>query len=115
MKTLVNDAYHLAALRYALVYADSLMPLLQVIDSPRKNLGSGPEDRVLSENLYRRIRVLQDAFNDSFQMIVADNDAPDIAREFSTTLLGYENPSIPFADHPGPEHVQSIGSEALDH
>jgi hypothetical protein len=109
MKTLVNDAYHIAALRYALAYADSLLPLLQVIDSPRKNLGSGPEDRALSSNLYRRIRAIQDAFGRDFQMIVADNDAPEIARGYPTIGLSYQSPSVPFLHHPGPELVESIG------
>ena len=112
MKTLVNDAYHFAALRYALVYADSLMPLLQIIDSPRKNLGSGPEDRALTENLYRRVRALQDAFGATFQMIVADNDAPALALQIPAIRLDYKNPGVPFAEHPGPEHVESIGGAA---
>jgi hypothetical protein len=111
MKTLVNDAYHLAALRYALVFADSLMPLMQIIDSPRKNLGSGPEDRLLAENLYRRIRIVADSFGHTFQLIVADNDLPGIASEFRSITLGYERPGVPFARHPGPEHVQSIGAQ----
>jgi hypothetical protein len=114
MKALVNDAYHLAALRYALVYADSLMPLLQVIDSPRKNLGSGPDDLLLAENLYRRIRALQDAFGDRFQMILADNDLPGIAAEFQSITLGYETPGVPFARHPGPDQVQSIGAPVIN-
>lgn len=109
MKTLVNDAYHLASLRYALAYADSLLPLIQVIDSPRKNLGSGPEDRVLSTNLYRRIRALQDAFGDTFQIIIADNDVPEIAAGFPSIELSYEEPSIPFQVHPGPDQVETIG------
>jgi DNA repair exonuclease SbcCD ATPase subunit len=111
MKTLVNDAYHLAALRYALVYADSLMPLIQILDSPRKNLGSGPDDRVLAENLYRRIRALEDSFGPRFQIIVADNDLPRVAREFRAITLSYETPGVPFAQHPGPEAVESIGAE----
>lgn len=106
MKALVNDAYHLAALRYALVYADSLMPLLQVIDSPRKTLGSGPEDRALSTNVYRRLRIMQDAFGQGFQLIVADNDVPDLAREWVVAHLDYEHPGVPFVEHPGPEKVE---------
>lgn len=110
MKTLVNDAYHLASLRYTLTHDDSLLPLLQVIDSPRKNFGSGRDDQVLSENLYRRIRALADTFGNRFQLIVADNDAPPIARDFHTLTLSYERPGVPFAEHPGPEHVRSIGA-----
>ena len=46
MKTLVNDAYFLAGLTYALrVPSETHLPLLSIIDTPRKNFGSHPDDR----------------------------------------------------------------------
>jgi hypothetical protein len=52
---------------------------------------------------------MQDAFGDTFQMIVADNDAPAVAADFPTISLSYQHPSVPFLTHPGPDLVDSIG------
>lgn len=109
MKTLVNDAYHLANLTYALSQRDSLLPLFLVIDSPRKNLGSGVQDSQISLSIYRRFRTLADAYQGRFQLIVADNNVPEVGQEFVRLSFDYERPLIPEVAHPGPEHVQTIG------
>ncbi|MFG2135110.1 hypothetical protein ACGFNV_46325 [Streptomyces sp. NPDC048751] len=42
----VNIAYHLALLECGLTHPDVLVPSILIIDSPRKALGSNPDDQV---------------------------------------------------------------------
>lgn len=110
MKTLVNVAYHLALLTFALSQPDTSMPDLLIIDSPRKNLGQSSEDSALTDRIYRRFRMLADAYGNRVQMIIADNDLPPLAREFVHEIhLDYEHPFVPDVQHPGPDAVERIG------
>jgi hypothetical protein len=108
-KTLINVAYHLAALRYALQEQASLLPLFSIIDSPRKNIGSeNPDDRAKGEKIYRRLAAMNGAQGDQFQMIVADNDPPPLPERFHTLTFTYEKPFVPWVRHPGPDSVTPI-------
>lgn len=108
-KTLINVAYHLAALRYALQEQASLLPLFSIIDSPRKNIGSqNPSDRAMGEKIYRRLLAMNGAQGDQFQMIVADNDPPPLPQAFNTIAFTYEKPFVPWVQHPGPDAVKPI-------
>src|ERR1035437_9399053 len=108
-KTLINVAYHLAALRYALQEQASLLPLFSIIDSPRKNIGSeNPDDRAMGEKIYRRLAAMNGAQGDQFQMIVADNDPPPSPERFHTLTFTYAKPFVPWVRHPGPDSVTPI-------
>ncbi len=107
MKTLLNVAYHVAGLRYGLQQEDSLLPLMLILDSPRKNLGL-LEDREIGERVYRRLRALHEASGAAFQMIVAENDPPPLVDAFTTTRFTYDSPFVPWVRHPGPDEVQPI-------
>ena len=110
MKTLVNDAYFLAGLTYALrVPSETHLPLLSIIDTPRKNFGSHPDDRRAADRIYRWLRRLQDRYSaGAFQLIVADNDVPTEAAEFPTRRLSYDKPLIDDLPHPGPDAVETL-------
>lgn len=113
MKTLVNDAYFLAGFSYALrATSETLLPSLMLIDTPRKNFGSNPDDSQTSERVYRWMRRLQDSYDPrSFQLIVADNDIPAEAEQFSVMSLSYDKPLIDDLAHPGPDHVTTLDSD----
>lgn len=109
-KTIVNVAYHLTLLAYALQHGDTLLPEILVIDSPRKNLGGGGEDHELSTRIYRRLQTLIDSYPGRPQILVADNDLPSgTARGWHRLHFDYERPFVPDVAHPGPEHVMTIG------
>lgn len=109
MKTLINLAYHLAGLRYAIRHRDSHLPLFLMVDSPRKNLGAeNVDDKHIASQIYLRFRNMQDTNPTDFQMIVADNDVPLAAAEFHATKLSYDRPLIPWVRHPGPDEVEPI-------
>jgi len=102
-KTVVNVAYHLTLLTFALRERTILMPYLLIIDSPRKNLGQREEDESLAGRLYRRLRILVDTYGARSQLIVADNDSRYHEEWFSNVIeLSYERPLIPDLHHPGP-------------
>src|SRR6266508_100188 len=107
MRTIVNDAYHLAGLTYTLTHPTLLPPLL-IIDSPRKNLGSGPDDTAISFQIYRHFQRLAGAYGDNFQLIVADNDVPPAMRDLTSFTLDYDHPLIPDVQHPGEGRVETI-------
>lgn len=110
MKTLVNDAYFLAGLTYALrAPAQTHLPRFMVIDSPRKNFGADAEDRSAADRIYRWLRRLQDRYgSSSFQLLVADNDIPPEADEFRVMRLSYGRPLIDDLPHPGPDAVKPL-------
>jgi hypothetical protein len=118
MKTMVNVAYYLANLTYAIANVDSRLPRFLIIDSPRKNFGAGSADREHAGLIYERILAMQKVsqiggLRRPFQLIVADNDLPDkIARELGRTRVrrfSYDEPLIHNLAHPGPD-VDTIGS-----
>jgi hypothetical protein len=113
MKTLVNDAYFLAGFSYALrAPSETLLPSLMLIDTPRKNFGSNPDDSQASERVYRWMRRLQDSYpTGSFQLIVADNDIPTEAEQFNVMNFSYDEPLVDDLQHPGPENVTTLDSD----
>ncbi len=107
MRTIVNDAYHLAGLTHTLTH-QTLLPSFLIIDSPRKNLGSGPDDTAISFQIYRHFQRLAGAYGDNFQLIVADNDVPPAMRDLTSFTLDYDHPLIPDVQHPGEGRVETI-------
>ncbi|MFF3057017.1 AAA family ATPase [Streptomyces sp. NPDC057909] len=108
-KTLVNLAYHLANLQYAMSHESVLFPTLLIADSPRKNIGQTDEDARMGGAIYRQFAELQQGQGDLFQLIVADNSLPSaFVGQFSQIHLTYENPLVPGVTHPG-EGVETIG------
>lgn len=116
-KTIVNLAYHLANMYMSLSErADMLLPTLLIVDSPRKNVGEGALDRAVVESIYSRLRTLQDASRDDFQIIFADNDMPPEASKWVSEhiTLDYDNPFVPGVVHRGgeesnnPKHAEEI-------
>ena len=110
MKTLINDAYFLAGLTYALrAPAETRLPPLILIDTPRKNFGSDVDDASAAVRIYNWIRRLQDSYGaERFQLIIADNDVPSEARSLHEIRLSYSKPLIDDLPHPGPEAVQTL-------
>lgn len=115
-KTLVNLAYHLSNL-YMSISERSMMllPTLLIVDSPRKNVGDNALDRTMVESVYARLRTLQAASRDDFQIIFADNDMPaDASQWISRHIeLDYENPFVPGVAHRG-EAESNDPREAID-
>ena len=115
-KTLVNLAYHLANLSMSISErTDMLLPTLLIVDSPRKNVGNSALDRSVVEAIYSRLRTLQAASPDQFQIIFADNDMPPSASEWVTShiALDYEHPLVPGVTHRG-EEEEPIGDAATE-
>jgi hypothetical protein len=102
-KTIVTVAYHLTLLAHALAHRDTLLPQLLVLDTPRKNLGSNPNDKDMGGRIYQRIRTLVDASRDEVQFIIADNDLPDDADWIKAHRFTYDQPLLPHVLHPGEE------------
>ncbi len=113
-KTLVNLAYHLANLIVSIEDYSVMMPTLLVVDSPRKNVGENEDDRAVADAVYRRLRLLQDASQRPFQIIVADNDLPSSTNEWDINRvpLSYDRPLVPGVLHPG-ERVETLADAAL--
>jgi hypothetical protein len=111
MRTIVNDAYHLAGLTYTLTHQTLLPPFL-IIDSPRKNLGSAPDDTAISFQIYRHFQRLAGAYGDRFQLIVADNDVPTTMQDLTSHTLDYDHPLVPDVQHPGEGQVETIANIA---
>lgn len=108
-KTITNFAYQLAMLTYALSSRTTLLPALLIIDTPRKNLGSGL-DQALAARMYRRVAALADAYPGAFQLVIADNDPPPVPLTSASTIdLSYEHPLIPDLAHPGP-NVEKVSA-----
>ncbi|MFC8675022.1 AAA family ATPase [Streptomyces griseorubiginosus] len=108
-KTLVNLAYHLAGLQYAVTHDSVSFPTLLIADSPRKNIGQTDEDARMGSAIYRRFSELQQGESGQFQLIVADNNIPsDFDGQFAQIHLTYDDPLVPGVTHPG-EGVETIG------
>ncbi|MFF9587482.1 AAA family ATPase [Streptomyces achromogenes] len=106
-KTIVNLAYHLANLQYALEN-DLAYPGLLIVDSPRKNVGQTAEDSAVANEVYKAFARLVEEFGNSVQLIVADNSVPDfVADSYPELHFSYENPVVPGAPHPG-EGVERV-------
>jgi AAA domain len=116
-KTLVNLAYHLANLSMAVAERiDVLMPTFLIVDSPRKNVGAGTLDRSVVHAVYDRLRTLQDASGNDFQIIIVDNELPlDVAKWVRASIeLDYDHPLVPGVRHPSREglEVETMGDES---
>jgi predicted nucleic acid-binding Zn-ribbon protein len=112
MKAVVNVAYHLALLTEGLVERDLRVPNLLIIDSPAKNLGVSKNDRSQADRVYRRIAALAGAYQQDFQIIVADNDPPGVPLPIANRIdLSYDHPLVPGVAHPGPG-VPTIGDDS---
>ncbi|MFE7961613.1 AAA family ATPase [Streptomyces cellulosae] len=106
-KTIVNLAYHLANLQYALEN-DLAYPGLLIVDSPRKNIGQTAEDSAVANEVYKAFARLVEGFGNSVQLIVADNSVPGfVADSYPELNFSYENPVVPGAPHPG-EGVERV-------
>lgn len=112
MKVLVNDAYFLAGLTYALQSPqDSLLPTFMIIDTPRKNFGSGQEDRNASVRIYSWIHTVRASYGDRMQVIIADNDVPVAVRSsLRIKSFSYDTPLIPEVAHLGEGAVETLKS-----
>lgn len=110
-KVLANDAYYLASLTNALADSGILLPGLLIIDGPRTSLGDTVEDRAAGERLYRRFRLLADAYPDA-QIIVADNGYPTLpagTRPVNVITLTYDKALLQDVPHPGQGKVPTVG------
>lgn len=106
-KTIVNLAYHLANLQYALT-SDLAYPGLLIVDSPRKNIGQTAEDVAVAREVYTSFVRLAQESGDSVQLIIADNSVPAFAAEgYSELHFSYEDPVVPGVPHPG-EGVERV-------
>ncbi|MFC7918503.1 AAA family ATPase [Streptomyces cinereoruber] len=107
-KTIVNLAYHLANLQYAILNEQVAYPTLLIVDSPRKNVGQTAEDVEVGWQTYLALMRLQVNHGNSFQVIVADNSIPDdLPFEYSELHFTYDAPVVPGVPHPG-EGVERV-------
>jgi hypothetical protein len=116
-KTIVNLAFHLANLYMSLSEgASMLLPNLLIVDSPRKNVGQDELDQSVVSAIYGRLRTLQAASPDRFQIIFADNDMPSEARSWvaARIALDYERPLVPGVRHGGEGEVGIGSPEAVE-
>lgn len=114
MKVVTNLAYYLAGLTFALrAPAESRLPTFLMIDTPRKNFGSSPEDRRASERFYADIHALRGLYGDRMQIIIADNDVPvRVRRGLRIRTFDYESPLIPSVEHPGEGKVATLSGRS---
>jgi hypothetical protein len=110
VKTMINDAYYLANLTTALQQSSRIfLPGFLIIDSPRKNFGSGRKDRDAGKRIYSSIDALRGAYGNRVQIIVADNDLPrEYQSRFKVMTLSYDNPLLDAVHHPGEGNVETI-------
>ncbi|MEV7507850.1 AAA family ATPase [Streptomyces sp. NPDC091201] len=101
-KTIVNLAYHLANLQYAILHEQVSYPTMLIVDSPRKNVGQTAEDAEVGRQVYLAFMRLLVEHGDSFQVIVADNSIPeDLPFEYTELHFTYDEPVVPGVPHPG--------------
>lgn len=120
MKALVNTAYFLAGLTYAIRGYPTLLPRFLMIDSPRVHHGANATDRRAGERIYRWLMRLQQALNSDapylggrgFQLIVADNDIPSSVRGLHARRFSREEPLL--FDVPGLDDEQLLEQLARD-
>ncbi len=111
LPTLVNGAYHLAGIIFSIVWKEAIAPKFLIVDSPRKNLGTKKGDKNANARIYDHYRMLSSTYEDNFQIIVVDNDAPSGFADFVRLKLSYDDPLIPGIEHPGEGKVKIIGGE----
>lgn len=110
MKMMSTVAYHLAILTYGLANRIATVPDLLIIDSPRKNLGSGLEDQEHATAFYRWLAAITAEYADRFQIIICDNDDPPFDLEVAYHhRLSHDRPLIRDLEHPG--EVETIGND----
>lgn len=102
MKTTTNVAYYLAVFVTGLRDREVLTPSFLMLDSIRKDSGSGFQDLARSDRIYSYLRTLQElrgggpqALARNFQLLVVDNDLPSkFEREFHTLRIDPESPLV---------------------
>ncbi|PRW62183.1 hypothetical protein [Actinopolyspora mortivallis] len=98
VKCAIAVAYSVALMSYAIKFGPCDMPMLLVIDSPRKNVGNNDEDLAFSRRIYRNFLdqiAVRGELARPYQVIVADNDLPeDIAKQVK--LVSFDYPATPF-------------------
>ncbi len=82
MKTTTNVACYLAIFVVGLRDQETLTPNFQMLDSIRRDSGSGSEDLARSDRIYSFLQTLQEmrggarSLARDFQLLVVDNDLP---------------------------------------
>jgi hypothetical protein len=100
LQVLVNIAH---ALAHHLTAIDLNLPLpgLLVIDGPTSNIGHEGSDLELIHAVYRVLVEVSADYGEHLQMIVADNDVPDLARGFIREEFSLANRLIPASQSAG--------------
>ncbi|PWR07433.1 hypothetical protein DKT69_34810 [Micromonospora sicca] len=105
--TAVQIAYWTSILYVVVSRGDTYYPSFLLIDSPRMALNSATG---ISAALYSRLRDLAAARPGKLQMIVADNELPEVVeRDFAELDFDYPHPTVATIAHPGPNAVQTLG------
>ena len=94
LQVLVNIAH---ALAHHLTAIDLGIPLpgLLVIDGPTSNIGHEGSDLALIHSIYQQLVEVSAEYGDRLQLIVADNDVPEMARPYVRQELSPTNRLIP--------------------
>lgn len=99
MKATTNVAYYLSIFATALIDKTILTPGFLMLDSIRKDHGSGDEDLASAERIYRYLRTWQAMSKSAkfsvgdFQILIVDNDLPaEFKNDFNVLEI---NPSRP--------------------
>jgi len=101
MKTTTNIAYYLAVFVIGLRDRAISTPNFLMLDSIRKDSGSGNQDLARSDRIYSYLQTLQELRGGSqslardFQLIVVDNDLPqNFERTFNTLRIDPSSPLV---------------------
>lgn len=100
----ITIAYHVTLLSYALITGATYLPNILIADSPRRNLGSNAVDKALARRVYEHFQTFRDLRaglpTRSFQLIVADNDLPNIATtDVHRIKFDHERPFVPGVEY----------------
>jgi len=105
MKTTTNVAYYLAVFGLGLRDSEVLTPSFLMLDSIRKDSGSGVQDLARSDRIYAYLRTLQELRGSStpvgrdFQLLVVDNDLPSaFEKTFNTMRIDPGSPLVRIAE-----------------
>ncbi|WP_434445294.1 hypothetical protein [Lentzea sp. E54] len=108
--TATQIAYWCSLIAVALRTPDSPYPMFLLIDSPRMALNTAAN---VSKAMYARLTTLVGTLPGRLQVIIADNELPDDYRaSYEQINISYAKPTVYTIDHPGPNAVKPIGTDA---
>lgn len=96
MRVLINVAHALAH-QITAIEEDLALPNILIVDALSSNLGHGGYDESVRERVYEFLIEMSEEHGDRLQIIVADNDVPEVAASKVCLELGREDMLVPNA------------------